>query len=333
MEFCGRRQWLALAAGAGFAACGRRAEPPQAPRILRVGMAQTIAAMVTLRLGEELGHFREAGLGLEYTTTSSGSTLIPSLVSGKLDLYIGSLSPALLTREALGAGIRVALAREAVKPGCTTWGGIYGLKRSFPRGLADLRELKGKKIAVTNRGSITEFGLDVLAAAAGLRDVDVEAVILRQAEALGAMAAGRIDGMFSISYSPGGLGELAEKAALFPGVERVAPGLQTSFILFGGSLRGAERRAGEAFLRAYRRSSRDFVSGKTPRDFDEIAKRNGVDPGPARASCRDSAVSGGVVQLEHIQRYADWALRKKYIESAVKAEEIVDASLAAEASV
>jgi NitT/TauT family transport system substrate-binding protein len=294
-------------------------------------MGQTLAAAAAIGLAEELGFFRDAGLTLETTVTNSGAALIPSLVSGKLDLYVGSLSPALLTPAALGAGVRVVMARDAVKPGCSTWGSIYGLKSSFPGGMAELRELKGKRIAYSNRGSVTEYGLELIATAAGLAPTDVEGVILRPSEALGAMAAGKIDGVYTMSYSQSAKGPLAERAALFPGLERVLPGFQYSFILFGASLRGPERKTGQAFLRAFLKSTREFAAGKTPKNFDELAEKSGLDPVTSRSSCRDAAAPGGVVNLEQMQKYADWALRRKYIDTAVRAEDVVDTAMAGEA--
>ncbi len=296
-----------------------------------MGMAQLLAPAAALRVAEDQGYLLGEGLELEITPTNSGAALIPSLVSGKLDLYIGSLSPALLSPAAISAGVRVVLARDAVKPDCSTWGSIYGLKRSFPGGLADLRELRGKKIAITNRGSVTEFGLDILREAAGLGENEIEAKVLRQPEAMSSLAAERIDGVFSVSYSPEAHGALREKAALYAAATRVAPGLQTSFILFGAGLRTAERKTGQAFLRAYLRGSRDFVNGRTPSAFLQLAEKNGLDPEAARAVCRGSAVPGGVVKLEDIGRYAAWALRKKYIDQAVRPEEVVDSGILAEA--
>jgi NitT/TauT family transport system substrate-binding protein len=325
-----RRQWLAMGAAA-ISACGRQ-EKATPVRTLRAGMGQTLAAAATVGLAEELGYFRDAGLQLETTVTNSGAALIPSLVSGKLDLYVGSLSPALLTPAALGAGVRVVMARDAVKPGCSTWGSIYGLKSSFPGGMKDLRELKGKRIAFSNRGSLTEYGLELIAAAGGLGPTEVEGVILRPSEGLGALAAGKIDGVYMMSYAPSAKGPLAEKAALFPGLERALPGFQYSFILFGAALRGPERKTGQAFLRAFMKGTREFAAGKSPKNFDELAEKSGLDPAASRSSCRDAAAPGGVVNVEQIQKYADWVLRKKYIDAAVRAEDVVDSAMVGEAS-
>jgi len=325
-----RRAWITTAAAA-LSACARRQEPSAPLRTVRIGIAQTLAASASVSLAEELGYLREAGMTLEATSIQSGPALIPSLVSGKMDLYVGSLSPALLTPSAQSAGIRVVFAREAIKPGCSTWGSIYGLKKSFPGGLADLRELKGKKIAYSNRGSLTEFGLETLAKTGGLSPTDIEGVILRSSEALGALAAGKIDGVFTMSYSPNAQGELGKRAALFPAMARCEPGFQFSFILCGNALRGPERAVGRAFLRAFMKSSREFAAGKTPRNYDELAEKSGLDPAASRASCRDSAVPRGAVNIEQMQRYADWALRKQYIDVPVQGAGIVDLDLAKEA--
>lgn len=331
---CGpaRRQWLGMAAAAAMSACGGRRDHAGPLKTLRAGMGQTVAAAATVGLAEELGYFRDAGLTLETTVTNSGAALIPSLVSGKLDLYVGSLSPALLTPAALGAGVRVVMARDAVKPGCSTWGSIYGLKGSFPGGMKDLSELKGKRIAYTNRGSLTEYGLELIVAAAGLGPGDVEGVILRPSEGLGALAAGKIDGIYTLSYSPSAQGVLAEKATLFPAIERCAPGFQYSYVLFGAALRGPERKVGQAFLRAFMKGTREFAAGKSPKNFDEIAEKSGLDPAASRASCRDVAAPGGVVNVEQVQKYANWALRKKYIDTAVRAEDVVDTAMVGEVS-
>jgi ABC-type nitrate/sulfonate/bicarbonate transport system substrate-binding protein len=252
------------------------------------------------------------------------------LVSGKLDVLIGALSPALANSASLGTGAAIVLARESAKPDCSTWGSIYGRNRSFPNKLADFKELRGKKISYTNRGAITEFALDLLVEAGGLTRREVHGVILRQGEAMGALAAGQIDGALMTGHAPKGAGALAREATLFPGVTRIHPGQQTGFVVFGNRLRKEDRATGRSFLRALLRGSGEYLKGRTPAALDKLAADNGIDPEAARTACRDSLVPDGKVDHASIQRYLDWAYRKKYIETPVSAGQLVDGSVLAE---
>jgi ABC-type nitrate/sulfonate/bicarbonate transport system substrate-binding protein len=314
----------ALLSATLVASCRRRAADEG---IVKLGLSTLLGPSAQFELTQELGLFKEEGIQIKVERAASVGPFIPMLVSGKLDALIGALSPALANSARLGTGVRLVMAREQAAAGCSTFGSIYGRKQSFPNGLHDFSELRGRKLSYTSRGSLVEYAFDMLVEAGGLTEQDVQGVPLRQAEAMAALAAGQLDGVVVSSHVPKAAGALASENALFPGLSRVHPGQQTGFVIFGNELLTAHRERGKAFLRASRRGALEYRKGKTPQAFDRIATENGIDTEAARATCRDTMVADGVVDLAGLERYLDWAFRKKYLEVPVRADSLVDMSL------
>ncbi|MBM3793164.1 MAG: hypothetical protein FJW31_03655 [Acidobacteria bacterium] len=129
--------------------------------------------------------------------------------------------------------------------------------RLVPSGLKDLSELRGKQLAFTTAGSLSEFALDMILESAGLNRNDVRGVALWQAESMVALAAGRLDGVVSVGSLEGV--RMPEGIAVYPGLSRAQAGLTVTFVVFGPRLRTAGRAAGVRFLRTYLRGLKAFA--------------------------------------------------------------------------
>ena len=159
MRIWNRRQFVALATM--LPGCRRRSDTGSVDA-LRVSVSPQ-PSMAGLYLAYESGYFKDQGLSIELVVLNGGSAeAIPLLAGWRLETSFAPLTPAMINARTRGARLRLVAGREIVALNCSDYGVIYGNRRFFPNGLADLRELKGKRIAVSRPGGTTFFALDVI---------------------------------------------------------------------------------------------------------------------------------------------------------------------------
>jgi ABC-type nitrate/sulfonate/bicarbonate transport system substrate-binding protein len=315
-----RRLFSATAA----AALGAWATPRPAVRKIRAGINDN-PSMATFYCALESGYFAEEALDIEVEEIRGGPpTSMPALSGGALDLAFAGFAPAVINAVDQGAKVRIVAGREMLTEGCGDFGSIYGRPESFPHGLDDLRELKGKRVAVSFSTSLAAFALDVLLEKRGLSLKDLDLSYLGAPEALAALRGKHIDALVSqVLYGPT-VAEQVPGVLRNPGMITVLPGFQFSYIYYGAGLLQSSDDAGTRFLRAYLRGCRDFVNGKTPKFLEDYAKSNGLDTAKIRRGCRSSAAADGHIQQESLQFYIDWAVKRGYCPRPMHASQLID---------
>jgi NitT/TauT family transport system substrate-binding protein len=308
-----------VAAGAG---CSRRhASGP--PRQLEVAASRYLV-MAPLYLAYERGYFAQAGLELAIRHFASAAQALPLLAAGKLDVSFSALSPALLNAVAKGSTIRIVAGREVASPVCGEVGVIYGRREAFPRGIEDLRHLRGKRLAAGAMASVAGFLVDTLLAQAGLRETDLELLYMDRSNAVAALTAGKIDAMLSGLHPEKDLVATLPQLVRSTAVAQALAGFQYSHILFGESLLKAEPAAGARFLAAYLRGVREYRAGATPRFQEEYIRENKLDPRAVQVTCRETSTPDGSIDLGSLRRFLEWAIGKGYSQPGLRAEQLVD---------
>jgi NitT/TauT family transport system substrate-binding protein len=297
--------------------------------LLRVGTTPK-TAMSGLHLAHELGYFSEAGLNVEIHQMTRTPQMMPLLASGRFDASLAGINTAFINAVASGGHLRIVAGREITSTTCGSANTLYGNAQAFPQGINDLRLLKGKRISLRGRHTVSEFVLDTLLESVGMSVDDVELVFLRQQDGAAALLSGRIDVLLSSHFEKDPTA-VSHKYVKGIGLANVLPEYQRSFIMFGPTLLQADREIGVRFLVAYLRGANDFVNGRTPKFLDELARASGRDPEEARKACRDTFVRDGRIDRRSIERFVKWARRKGYCLKRVRAGELIDDSYIIEA--
>jgi ABC-type nitrate/sulfonate/bicarbonate transport system substrate-binding protein len=125
-----------------FLACDVRAQKINAT----VGLSAFSAAFMPAFVADQSGYFVQEGLAVRLVFFQSGVQLMQSIISGDTQIGMGS-APELVTAVNAGAKVR----------------GVWGISNLMPYALISrphiktIGDLKGKKIAVSSRGSLSEF--------------------------------------------------------------------------------------------------------------------------------------------------------------------------------
>ena len=317
-----RRHFLLASAGlAAGSGCSRR--PPSVRRKLTVNAAKQLS-ISSLHLARELGYFRDAGLELEILPSPGPLQGTAAMVGGKLDILFTGLTTSFLNAALKGARLRIVAGREIASLGCSKMGIIYGLRRTFPSGLDDLRQLKGKRVATGPSIGFSQFALDAHLGSVGLSMGDVTPVILPSSQGVAALIGGSIDALVLNNDLDRDLTSMSSQVVHSRGLGQVHPNFQCSHIFFGQTLLDSDVDLGGRFLAAYLRGVREFAGGKTPRFMEDFARTNGLDVKRVISACRDTFTPDGAIDLNSLRLFADWAAMRKHVAGPVDVSELVD---------
>ena len=315
-----RRRAL-LAAALGAAGCGKKPEAGTR-REVSVAMSEHLTVS-SMHLAEELGYLRMAGF-LFKPLTLTPQQAIPLLAGGKVDVFLGGVSPQILNAVARGMRIRAVAGREYVNPACGEGYTLYANRRAFGGGPVEARRLKGRRFSVRKRG-ITEFVLDTFLKSQGMKQDDVERMDLPLKESLAALAANKVDALFDVEMSRSPLAVSPQILKVWRFSE-VHPFHQFSFVVYGESMLKQGLGPGSRFLAAYLQAAGEFLDGRTPRFMREFAKRNGLDVDRTVHECRETFPRDGSIDIASLERTLTWNAERGYTTRAVRPEEIVDDS-------
>src|SRR5881296_1248820 len=169
---------LALAA----CALGGAGEAPGQGVKVRLGVLKLTSSAV-LFLGAEKGYFREFGIEPELVYFQAAQPIAVALASGDIDVGATGLTAGLYNIVAGGVRIWIVAdkGREWPDHNLTS---LVVRKDLYDSGVRTLRELKGKKIGVTQIGSTFHYNIGCYLEKEGMALGDVELVPLQALPAL-----------------------------------------------------------------------------------------------------------------------------------------------------
>jgi NitT/TauT family transport system substrate-binding protein len=250
---------LLLAAALCVLAAGARVPLAAADTMtpVRVGVGTDSITMTPFYLAEKRGYFKAEGLNVEFVPLPSAALMIAPLGAGQLDVGGGAITAGLYNAVARGIDLKIVADLGSDPPG-------YGFQTLVVRksliaagGYKGVKDLKGKRIAITARGISTSALVAALLKTGGLTMNDVTMVYMPVADQIAAMRSGALDA--SLMPEPGPT--LAEKEGV--GVKIVHddayyPNQQIVAMLYGANFLKKNRDVGLRFMRAYLRGVRIY---------------------------------------------------------------------------
>jgi len=318
-----RRAFLGMAAAGIGAACGPAAREGKRPLQSMKVMAYYAPSTSGLYLARSHGYFRDVGLEVQVEPLMGIGTpqAMPALVSGRVEAAMFGLSSLFVNAVARGAKPRTVAARETLGPDCSVFGTLVGRRESFPDGLADLRVLRGKTVALPPEASMREFFVDVLFEHVGLTRADVKPGPLGR-EAPSAFRAGKIDAMFAPEEMISR--QLKGDYVVSHAVAELLEGFPVQLIYFGEALLAPDDDRGVRFLAAFFRGLELYRQGEYPKELKEYLNVKNADSDRALGICSQSFAPGGRIDLAKLRLFAEWCFKKGYCNRRVEPEEMVN---------
>jgi NitT/TauT family transport system substrate-binding protein len=325
---------VALATVAVIVLGGIAAPAAEAQQKVKVGVLK-LTSSAPVFLGVEKGHFKEFGIEPELVYFQAAAPIATALAAGQIQVGATGLTAALYNIVLGGEKLWIVADKGREWPGYPLVG-IVVQKELWDGGLRSIRDLKGKRIGVTQLGSTFHFHIGNILEKEGLALADVKIVPLQAMPAtMEALKGKQVDAILVPQPFPGaaesqGFGKiLAWAGDLYP--------WQIATIFYSKGF-AADRATAVAFMKGYVRASRQyFDAALVQKDgkhvpgpgYDELvditARYTGARPEVIRLGFPYQDRNGRLL-LTDIDRQMKWWVAHGFMKSALPMDQIVDTS-------
>ena len=304
------------------------------PRPVKLG-ALKLTSSAVLFLGVEKGYFREFDVVPELVFFEAAQPIAVALASGDIEVGATGLTAGLFNVVAGGVKLWIVADKGREWPDHTLTS-LVVRKDLYDAGVRSVRELKGKKVGVTQIGSTFHFIVGNLLEKEGMKLDDVEIVPLQALGALAdALAARRIDALLTAEPFVSRI----EAAGTGVTIARTGDSLpyQTAAVFYSSRF-AKDRARAVAFMKGYVRSSRHYFDAvlkkKEGPEYDEVvaitARYTGARPELIRKGFPYQDRDGRLLQGD-VGRQAAWWHKHKLIKAPLAEKDVVDESFLREA--
>jgi NitT/TauT family transport system substrate-binding protein len=148
--------------------------PRQIVRVVNIGLAGQAPTYLAI----EQGYLSELGIDVEIVTLAGTNDVVTLLSSDQLDVGFGAIGPSFYNAVARGVGIRMVADHGSNLPGRSTPSLAVRTDLLEQHPWSGYQDLRGKKVAVQQAGTLTEYYLELMLKRAALQPNDVEMVSL-----------------------------------------------------------------------------------------------------------------------------------------------------------
>ncbi len=273
------------------------------------------------------GFFEAQGLAVEFIQTDASSILVPTLLSGEIDVLGGSLNAGIINALARGGTARIVADKGSFGSAddCSTAAFLVrpDLLESMDTLDADAARALRYDLP-SNPSAFMGYLLDaILTARYGItvNDIDlleVETPLVGEALTNGSLdVAAAIDPQI-VRWTDD------ESGALWVGANAVFPNFSYAFITFGPNLLEGDADVGTRFMTAYLQGVRQYNEGKTERNLDILAAATELDADVLERACFPQIHVDGAIDIDSVRAYQDWAFERGFIDVILEADQVYD---------
>lgn len=320
---------IALAVTAGLAAPAALAQSK-----VKVGVLK-LTSSAPVFLGVEKGYFKEFGIEPELVYFQAAAPIATALAAGQVEVGATGLTAALYNIVLGGEKLWIVADKGREWPGFPLVG-IVVQKELWDGGVRTVKDLKGRRIGVTQLGSTFHFHIGNILEKEGLALADVRIVPLQAMPAtMEALKGKQVDAILVPQPFPGaaeshGFGKIMAWAGdLYP--------WQIATIFYSKGF-AADRAKAVAFMKGYVKASRHYfdaalvqkdgkvVPGAGYQELIEITARyTGASPDVIRLGFPYQDRSGRLL-VSDVERQMKWWVGHGFMKSALPLDQIVDTS-------
>jgi NitT/TauT family transport system substrate-binding protein len=301
----------------------------QAPQTVKLGVLKLTSSAV-LFLGVEKGYFKEFGVEPELVYFQAAQPIAVALASGDIEVGATGLTAGLYNIVAGGVRIWIVADKGREWPDHNLTA-LLVRKDLYDSGVRTMRELKGRKIGVTQIGSTFHYNVGRYLEKNGMVPGDVELVPLQALPALNdALAAKRVDAVataepFVARLESTGTGvTIVQTGDTFP--------WQIATVMYSDRF-ARNRKAAVAFMKGYVKASRAYfdavLGSKSGPAFEEVvaitARYTGAGPDLIRKGLPYQDRDGRLMPGD-VGRQIAWWHTQKLVKAPVAEKDIVDES-------
>ena len=328
---------LAALAGGVFLSPGADA---QSPAPLKVGVLK-LTSSAPIFIGVEKGYFKEFGIDPELVYFQAAAPIATALAAGQLDVGATGLTAALYNIVLGGEKLWIVADKGREWPGYPLVAIVAQKELWDSGGLRSIKDLKGKRIGVTQIGSTFHYHIGNILEKDGLTLADVKIVPLQAMPAtMEALKGKQVDAILVPQPFPG-----AAEAQGFGKVMAWAGDLypwQIATIFYSGKL-ATDRARAVAFMKGYVKASRHYYDAALVQKdgrpapgagYEEVvqitAKYTGARPEVIRLGFPFQDRNGRLL-VPDIERQMTWWTANGFMKKTLPLRSVVDTSFVEEA--
>ncbi len=296
-------------------------------RKVKLGVLKLTSSAV-LFLGVEKGYFREFGIDPELVFFQAAQPIAVALASGDVEIGATGLTAGLYNIVAGGVKIWIVADKGREWPDHNLTA-LLVRKDLYDAGVRTLRDLKGKKIGVTQIGSTFHYNIGNFLEKEGMALTDVELVPLQALGALSdALAAKRLDAVLTAEPFVSRI----ESSGTGVSIIRTGDTLpwQIAVVMYSDKF-ARDRARAVAFMKGYVKSSRHYhdavLARKSGPAYDEVvaitARYTGASPELIRKGFPYQDRDGRLMPGD-VGRQTAWWFKQTLIKAPVAEKDIVD---------
>jgi ABC-type nitrate/sulfonate/bicarbonate transport system substrate-binding protein len=288
-----------------------------------------------LFVGQEKGYYDEQGIDLEVETYRSAADMVPLLATGKLDIGHGSTNPGFFN--AILSGIPVKVVSDVTLLREPSQGYINSLWVVMSKDLADqvqgMADLKGRTVAINNRGTMNHGQLEKILADHGLRLDDVQIESIPFPDMMTALANNAVDAAVVVEPFVT-LAQMRNIAVPLYDMGRGFPGYPVQYLFYGPEFVREQPDTARRFMVAYMKALR-YLEDAFHRGINReeavqyFIKHTPVKDAPLYDRMGPSYnETNGNVNVRAIEADQDFYVRQGFQRSKIDVRSIVDTSFA-----
>lgn len=304
-----------------FPGCGATEPKDIVPSNLKI-VTLPYLGYATYYISQEEGYFAEQGFEVEFVKFNAASEAIPLLAQGSLDVVAGSMSASLINAIAQNINIKVVAGREYV-PSDEESSPLMVRKDLYDSGeLNTVAKIKGRQVAIPCLGCLNDFAVTKILETAGLSLADVKVVKMTQPSILAALENRALE----VAHLGSPYSEKVKSlgyAVTIQSADKVIPGFQKVFVMYGPNLLEKNPELGKKFMVAFLKGLRQYNQGRTERNV-AIIEKYLMDRETLLSAPWDPMYSDGRIKVEDILAFQDWAYANGLVDKQVTKEQLVD---------
>lgn len=304
-------------------ACGATQATPETIKLKAVVLPYT--SFGPFFIAQEEGYFAEQNLEVEFVRFDSGTSPLPMLEQGEVDVLGSGPSLSLFNAIANNSEIRVVADKGYLDSDGCTYMAIMATNEWLaknPTPDADAFRSANVSIDPTNFEAFmfekaineTGVGLD------NINTQDIAPPALAEAAQNNAIDIISIGDPWIVRLTD------TDQVSIFKPYQEVVPNMQFGFVLFGPSLYKENPEAGTRFMAAYLKGIQQYNEGKTPRNLEIMSEYTQLDTATLQKACWPPMNATGNINTQTINEFQAWANEKGLIDKIVPEEQYWDPS-------
>lgn len=276
-------------------------------------------------------YFKDYGLNVEFVTFDKSSEAVALLLTGKIDVYAGTLNAGFLNSVYQEPTIKAVVDRGHISStDACTYQAILIRKDLYESGAVDGPEdFAGLEIAAKETG-IHAYLIDSYLKDAGLSVKDTKPNDLPDSVLIDAFAAKTISGMVATEPTLSFVLNSGEAVILAETQNIISP-LQTGVIAFGKNLLVDRPDIGARFLAAYLKGVKQYNEGKTDRNLQILNEATSESIENLKSGCWPAIREDGYIDFLGVEGFQQWSVANDELDNLVTEEQFWDPSFLADA--